>query len=134
MTKYAITPKGVGNRPGVRAIRDGWEPKETETFVLTEAPDPSQVLDESGIALRDKTPDEVALEEVDRITEQEEGHEQDEILRDTKGGPLFGGLKRATPPQINTFVDNQFDTFTPSQRNVLKLLLRVAILSLRRLK
>lgn len=133
MIRYAITPKGVGRSPGIRAIKDTWDLRENETFSVLDYM-PGQVLAEDGVHLRDKTPEEKSLEVTVRTVRETEESEIAGIVSDTKAGPLFDALKRATPAQINTMIENQFDTFTPQQQNVLKFLLRIAMVTIRKLR
>lgn len=76
-----------------------------------------------------ETPEETTARE-----SQELEHAEQESLRDNlKMDAVFDSLKRATPAQINTFVNNQFPAFTAQQRAVMKMLIQVAALVVRRL-
>lgn len=76
-----------------------------------------------------ESPEETAAREA-----QELEHTEQTVLRDSlKMDAIFDALKRATPAQINTFVNNQFPAFTVQQRGVMKMLIQVAALVVRRL-
>jgi hypothetical protein len=55
-----------------------------------------------------------------------EKDERKSLKDDLKVDEVFTQLARATPAQINTFVNNAFNNFTVQQRKVIKMLVQVA--------
>lgn len=131
--RYAITPRGIGKKPGARAVEDHFPPAPGETFRVAEnAYNPSLVLSENEISLRPKTQEELTAEAAAAAAAVVEQDGQGVLLADVKADGVFQSLAAATPAQLNTFVQNQFATFTVPQRNVIRLLLTVAALVIRR--
>lgn len=129
--RYAITPKGIGKRPGARCVRDDTPLASGETFFVSSFP-PDLVLAEDGVSLRERTPEEIDEEAAAIVAVDAERAGQQALAADCKADAVFQALATATPPQINSFVNAQFSTFTAQQRAVMKLLLQVAALTLRR--
>lgn len=102
-------------------IPESLDNRDWQEFLLWQAegntPDPAE------------TPEETAAREAQEL----EGTEQEVLRNSLKIDAVFDSLKRATPAQINTFVNNQFATFTAQQRAVMKMLIQVAALVVRRI-
>lgn len=129
--RYAITPKGIGRRPGARCIRDDTPLTASETFTVTSFT-PDLVLAEDGLSLREKTQEEIDAEAAAVVAVDVERDAQAVLAADAKADAIFDQLQTATAAQINSFVNAQFGAFTAPQRAVMKLLLQVAALTLRR--
>ena len=132
-TIYAITPRGIGKRPAVRAITDTWALGEGETFSVQDPPTGTQVLSDNGLALREMTPEEIALEQTAADDKEVEVSELT-VLFNALEGPFFAALRRASPSAIDNLIATHFDTFTQQQQNVIKFLLKSAVLQLRRMR
>lgn len=129
--KYAITPRGIGKRPGARCIRDETPLAPGETFTVSDFT-PDLVLAEDQISLREKTQDELDLEAAGNTAVDVERAAQAALAADAKQDAVFDQLKTATAAQINTFIGNRFPAFTAPQQAVMKLILQVCALFLRR--
>jgi len=132
--RYAITPQGIGKKPGARAIEDHFLPAPGETFSVPEsAYSPAFVLAEDSLSLRAKTQGEIDAETAAVVAAGVEQAAVATLEADAKADAVFDTLKTATAAQISTFVNNQFSGFTAPQRATMKLLIHVAALVLRRL-
>lgn len=131
--RYAITPNGIGKKPGARAIENAGALVAGETFSVPEAGyNPSLVLAEDSVSLRAKTAEELTAETAAAAAAVVEQDGQGVLLADLKVDAVFQSLAAATPAQLNSFVQTAFSTFTVQQRNVIRLLLTVAALVVRR--
>lgn len=130
--KYAITPKGIGKRPGARCVRDDTPLAPGETFFVNSFT-PDLVLAEDGLSLRERTQEELDAEAAAITAVDAERAAQAVLQADCKVDAVFTALSTASPAQITTFVANRFPAFDAPQRAVIRLLLQVAALVVRRL-
>lgn len=131
--RFAITPRGMGKQPGARAIEDDGNLASGETFSVSEGEySPDFVLDDDGLGLRQKTPTELGLETAAAAAAIVEDGEQAALAADARIDAVFEQLKTASAADISAFVGARFGTFTAPQRQVFKLLLQVAAITLRR--
>lgn len=129
--RYAITPKGIGRRPGGRCVRDETPLAPGETFFVSSFTS-DLVLAEDGVSLRKKTPEELSEEAAADVAADVERAAQQVLAADARQDAVFDQLKGATAAQINAFVNARFVTLTAPERNVMKILLQVAALVIRR--
>lgn len=131
--RYAIKPRGIGKKPGARAIENAGALADGETFTVQEAGySPALVLSEDGVSLRAKTPEELTAEAAAAAAAVVEQDGQTALALDARADAIFDQLKNATTAQISTFVNNRFVTLTAPERNVMKLVLQCCALFLRR--
>lgn len=89
---YAITPRGVGERPAWRTTKEGWPLKDGETFTVDFDPR-NYVLAEDGASLRLRTEQEIS----DLFTEEKRAA----VIEHIKQTAL--GLVSAEVPALSTY-------------------------------